>query len=132
MTESPKTTVASERKRLSIPRADESVLEWWEAQADPALSIRLLIRNEIERNGFTDTAFRPVTQLPRRGRPPVEAGAQDEAAGDQPGGREAQSPAPHPVTQVDPVRVEAHAPTAARPSTDGTGDASQLDALMNG
>lgn len=126
MTESPKTTVASERKRLSIPRADESVLEWWEAQADPALSIRLLIRNEIERNGFTDTAFRPVTQLPRRGRPPVEAAAQDDSTGER--AVEPEQPAAHPVSQVDPVRVEA----AARPSAEATGDASQLDALMNG
>lgn len=59
----------SERKRVSIPKADESVLAWWEAQKDPGLSIRLLIRNEIERSGYSDTAFRPVMQLPRRGRP---------------------------------------------------------------
>ena len=60
----------SERKRISIPKADESVLAWWDEQKDSGLSVRLLIRNEIERSGYTDTAFRPVAQLPRRGRPP--------------------------------------------------------------
>jgi hypothetical protein len=53
----------SDRKRISIPKADESVLEWWEAQKDPGLSVRFLIRNEIERSGYTDLAFRPVKQL---------------------------------------------------------------------
>jgi hypothetical protein len=60
----------SERKRISIPKADESVLAWWDAQKDTGLSVRLLVRNEIERNGYADTAYRPVAQLPRRGRPP--------------------------------------------------------------
>jgi len=53
----------SDRKRISIPKADKSVLEWWEAQKDPGLSVRLLIRTEIERSGNLDVAFRPVTQL---------------------------------------------------------------------
>lgn len=132
MTDSPQTNTASERKRLSIPRADESVLEWWDAQTDPALSVRLLIRGEIERNGYTDTAYRPVAQLPRRGRPPVEAATQDGDAGaDRAQGPEPQKsePAVHPVAQVDPDRVEVPAATRA---ASGSDDASALDALMNG
>lgn len=58
----------SERKRVSIPRADESVLAWWEAQKDPGLSIRILIRDEIRRSGYTDAAYRPVAQLPQHDR----------------------------------------------------------------
>ena len=54
----------SDRKRISIPKADVSSLEWWKAQKDPGLSVRLLIRNEIERSGYIDVAFRPVTQRP--------------------------------------------------------------------
>lgn len=50
----------SERKRTSIPKVDDSVLEWWEAQHDAGLSVRLLIRAEIERSGFLDVAYRPV------------------------------------------------------------------------
>lgn len=67
----------SERKRISIPKADESSLAWWNTQKDPGLSVRLLIRNEIQRSGYTDTAFRPVAQLPRRGRPPGSPEAVD-------------------------------------------------------
>lgn len=58
------------RKTFSIPKADESTLAWWDAQDDASLSLRLLVREEIQRNGYTDTANRPVEQLPRRGRPP--------------------------------------------------------------
>lgn len=49
-----------ERKRISIPRSDESVLRWWAAQDDPTLSIRLLIRAELERSGYIDYASRPI------------------------------------------------------------------------
>ena len=61
------------RRTFSFPRTDESTLAWWEAQADPSLSLKLLIRKEIEQHGYTDTANRPVRQLPRRGRPPKTA-----------------------------------------------------------
>lgn len=54
-----------ERKRVSIPREDESVLAWWALQRDPGLSIRQLIRAEIERGGYVDFANRPVGDLPR-------------------------------------------------------------------
>lgn len=40
-----------ERKRISIPKVDTSVLDWWERQHDAGMSIRLLIRREIERSG---------------------------------------------------------------------------------
>jgi hypothetical protein len=53
----------SERKRISIPRADQSALDWWEAQHDVGLSVRLLIRAEIERSGYVDVAFRPLSKL---------------------------------------------------------------------
>jgi hypothetical protein len=54
----------SERKRVSFPRADQSALGWWEAQHDPGLSVRMLIRAEIERSGYVDVAFRPLSKLP--------------------------------------------------------------------
>lgn len=55
----------SERKRVSIPRRDESVLRWWAEQEDPSLSIRLLIRAELERSGYVDFASRPVGDVLR-------------------------------------------------------------------
>lgn len=60
------------RKTFAFPKTDESTAQWWDAQADPSLSVKLLIRSEIERHGYTDTANRPVRQLPRRGRPPKD------------------------------------------------------------
>jgi hypothetical protein len=50
----------SERKQVSIPREDTSVLQWWDAQRDPGMSLRLIIRAEIERSGYVDHANRPV------------------------------------------------------------------------
>ena len=65
------------RKTFSIPKADESTLAWCDAQDDASLSLRLLVREEIQKNGYTDTANRPVEQLPRRGRPPKTEVAED-------------------------------------------------------
>jgi hypothetical protein len=58
------------RLRWSVPAADVSVNEWLNAQASISQSLRLLIRESIERDGFIDVTYRPVKQLPRRGRPP--------------------------------------------------------------
>lgn len=112
----------SERKRISIPKADDSVLAWWEVQKDSGLSVRLLIRNEIERNGYTDAAFRPVAQLPRRGRPPgadldgVEDADGAEAIGsyatDAPVLAVSPAPALAPVAVAEPVAAPV-APTRA-------------------
>ncbi|MGX9899096.1 hypothetical protein ACW0JT_02970 [Arthrobacter sp. SA17] len=63
-----------QRFRLSVPAADEAVLEWMNLQDNPSLSIRMLIRESIERLGYVDVINRPVSQLPRRESPvgPVE------------------------------------------------------------
>lgn len=59
------------RKRILIPASDRAVHAWWAAQEDPAVSFRLLVRESIEREGIVDPLNRPVSQLPRRGRPPL-------------------------------------------------------------
>ncbi|MFF8918016.1 hypothetical protein ACF08M_33120 [Streptomyces sp. NPDC015032] len=59
--------------RWTVPAADTSVNEWLNEQADISQSIRLLIRESIERDGFVDVFYKPVVQLPRRGRPPLES-----------------------------------------------------------
>ncbi|MDP9904719.1 hypothetical protein [Arthrobacter bambusae] len=61
------------RLRWSVPAADVSVNEWLDAQSSISQSLRLLIRESIERDGFIDVTFKPVKQLPRRGRPPGDA-----------------------------------------------------------
>lgn len=53
------------RLTLRIPIADEDSKRWWDLQDDPSMSTRMLIRDEIRRNGFTDVATRPVTHSPR-------------------------------------------------------------------
>ncbi|MFF2053744.1 hypothetical protein ACFVU2_19225 [Leifsonia sp. NPDC058194] len=124
----------SERKRISIPKADESVLTWWEKQNDVGLSVRMLIRNEIERNGYVDVAFAPVAQLPRRGRPPGSGPDAAEAAESEaepiqtpaaPVHLVAATPAAHPapIPQLQPVE------RAPQPSTGG---ADLLDAIIGG
>jgi len=52
----------SKRKRISIPKVDTSVLDWWERQHDAGMSIRVLIRREIERSGYSDVVHGRVEQ----------------------------------------------------------------------
>lgn len=69
----------SRRFRVSVPDADESVLEWIGAQSDLSASVRALIREAIERHGYRDATCYPVQQQPRRGRPPKQAEQVDQA-----------------------------------------------------
>ncbi|MFC8125489.1 hypothetical protein [Streptomyces sp. NPDC057302] len=64
--------------RWTVPAADTSVIEWLNEQADISQSIRLLIRESIQRDGYIDIFYKPVDQLPRRGRPPLESTEQRE------------------------------------------------------
>ncbi|MFJ9900525.1 hypothetical protein ACIQPR_45080 [Streptomyces sp. NPDC091280] len=64
--------------RWTVPAADTSVIEWLNKQADISQSLRLLIRESIQRDGYVDVFYKPVEQLPRRGRPPLESTEQHE------------------------------------------------------
>lgn len=66
---------AVHRFRVSVPSADQPVLAWLAAQDNVSVSLRLLVREAIERDGYCDVLTRPVTQQPRRGRPPGSGGA---------------------------------------------------------
>lgn len=114
----------SERKRISVPRADESVLDWWELQHDPGLSIRTLIRAEIERSGYVDAVFRPVSQQPRRGRPPGSA-IEPEPAAEHPVPVSPVVSAPAPTTQP----AAAPTPIESAPASSGL---SAIELIMNG
>ncbi|MEO3931406.1 hypothetical protein WMO79_01145 [Micrococcaceae bacterium Sec7.4] len=92
-----------QRFRVNVPAADEAVLAWMEAQYNHSLSVRLLIRESIERHGYVDAMNRPVEQLPKRGRPAV---ADDEAA-TEPLVRHAQTPAPVSLPQSPPAAAPA-------------------------
>lgn len=67
------------RFRVSVPETDESVLAWIGAQSDLSNSVRALIRESIERNGYRDATCYPVQQLPRRGRPPKNTDEAEDA-----------------------------------------------------
>lgn len=67
------------RFRVSVPETDESVLAWIGAQSDLSNSVRALIRESIERNGYRDATCYPVMQQPRRGRPPKNTDEAEDA-----------------------------------------------------
>lgn len=67
------------RFRVSVPETDESVLAWIGAQSDLSNSVRSLIRESIERNGYRDATCYPVVQQPRRGRPPKNTDEAEDA-----------------------------------------------------
>ncbi|MFJ6484226.1 MULTISPECIES: hypothetical protein [unclassified Streptomyces] len=64
--------------RWTVPAADTSVIEWLAQQENISQSLRLLIRESIQRDGYVDVYYKPVEQLPRRGRPPLESAEQRE------------------------------------------------------
>lgn len=64
------------RINLSVPAADESVLRWFDVQDNKSISVRMIVREYIERHGFTDPMCLPVEQGPRRGRPPMGGAGQ--------------------------------------------------------
>lgn len=76
------------RTRLFIPPADVSVIRWLNGQDNVSASLRLLIRDSIERDGYVDVVNRPVEQQPRRGRPVGTGGTEAvlEPAADAPVG----------------------------------------------
>lgn len=96
------------RFRVSVPETDESVLAWIGAQSDLSNSVRALIRESIERNGYRDATCYPVVQQPRRGRPPKSA--EDEADGTT-----VLEPVAEPVAQPDEMVAEPVVAPAAVP-----------------
>lgn len=121
------------RVRLSIPAADASTLEWLSKQDNASQSMRALVRDYIERHGYTDPTSRPVRQLPRRGRPPLEeAGPFDEADDNDDSAQEAaaavaQVPSKSELAERAPQRQPRPAPQqpAQRPTAKTTTTAPQ-------
>jgi hypothetical protein len=61
--------IPPQRYRLTVPVADEAVNRWLEMQDNASASVRMVIREYIERNGYNDATCGPVDQQPKRGRP---------------------------------------------------------------
>ena len=53
-----KTAADPVRKRVSVPPSDSVVLDWWAAQTDPGISVRLLIHEEVQAHGSIDRVNR--------------------------------------------------------------------------
>lgn len=106
--------VQPHRFRFNFPVADDSVREWMEGQYDHSASLRLLIRESIQRDGFVDVVNRPVTQLPKRGRPSTGSSLEDDEDLEppQPQPRRAPLPEPAPVAEAAPVAPETQEPDA--------------------
>lgn len=51
------------RIRITVPEADVSTIEWLDAQDNVSVSVRTIIHEYIEREGFTDPHNRPVRQI---------------------------------------------------------------------
>jgi hypothetical protein len=91
----------TQRLRFTVPAADLAVQEWIDAQDKWNLSVRGLIRESIERDGFVDFINRPVRQQPRRGRPSVADDADEQF--EQPEAQRETAPlAPAPVAHSQP------------------------------
>lgn len=98
----------SRRFRVSVPDTDESVLTWIGAQSDLSASVRALIRESIEKNGYRDATCYPVQQQPRRGRPPKPADDEVDVT-------TVLEPVAEPVAQSDEMVTEPVAQSAAVP-----------------
>jgi hypothetical protein len=99
-----------QRFRVNVPVADEAVLTWMGLQDNHSLSVRMLIRESIERHGYVDVVNKPVDQLPKRGRP---ATSEEEAAAAAQAARATRpQPAAPPVLHLLPPAPAAPAASA--------------------
>ena len=129
----------TKRFRLSVPEEDETVKEWLENQVNYSVSIRLLIRQDIAKHGFSDVMCREIMprkktetdeaeqELPKRKyvrRKPVEK-------------QVVQEPVSEPVQEVKPVQrnpipaepaVSAPPPAVKKPVP--TGDVEEMSDLL--
>ncbi|PUB32529.1 hypothetical protein C8K30_1011055 [Promicromonospora sp. AC04] len=97
--------------RWTVPAVDTSVIAWLDAQENISQSVRLLIREAIQRDGYIDVVYKPVEQLPRRDRSqdagPVDARPVGDPVPDRPEQHEEPASAPAGVSKepAPPVQV---------------------------
>lgn len=107
------------RKRFTIPPQDESVLEWVNEQISLSASLRLVIREWIERHGYGDATCLPVAKLPPRGRPPrAVSEADDEALADL----EVEAPTDADTAPETEPDADADVPAEAEPDSEPSDD----------
>ena len=118
---------STSRRRLNIPAGDVSTLEWIDAQENSSLSIRMLIHQQIERDGMIDVFMRPVKQLPRRGRPPSsEQEPREDSAVETPSSSQEASQA---VSVPKKKSKKAETPSVAAPAPEPDADVQTIDEM---
>ncbi len=61
----PKTSEPGIRYRISVPEQDTAVHEWIKNQLNVSMSIRMLIKDDINQNGYSDLTCRVNRELPK-------------------------------------------------------------------
>lgn len=112
-------------RNISVEPDDASVLKWIGEQKKLSESLRDLIIDEIERNGYTDRHFREVVQVPQQavfpGIVPFAAGqpaAQEAAVADTPVPAAEEAPASSASSALPAVVAVASAAEAAAPEAE--------------
>lgn len=135
------------RKVFAFSKRDATTNQWWEAQENPSISMQLLIREEIERNGFTDKLNAPVAQLPRRGRPPRGEGEPQEQfeyqiesaktepesayeKAEQESAESAPMRAPEPAPKQEQPQRRERVPVPSRPNPSDEDSAAAADSIL--
>lgn len=120
--------------RFSYPVADTSVAAWLASQDSVSESLRVLIRESIERDGYIDLANRPLTQQPRKGRPPLELPAVAPVAPASPDVSDdrGRSDGPGDLPEPGPQHHDAGPAAPDAPSPDPVDGGHQIDAQLNG
>jgi hypothetical protein len=104
---------------ITVPVADVTVIEWLKKQHSSSESVRRLIRESVEREGFIDVANRPVTPL----------SAAPQAASD-PKPQAAPAVSPKKAAPIAPEPPAAFAPPAATPRADDASASATIDDLL--
>ena len=61
----PKTAEPGIRYRFSVPEQDTAVHEWIKNQLNMSMSLRMLIKDDINRNGYSDLTCRVNREIPK-------------------------------------------------------------------
>lgn len=119
------------RYRFSVPDADASVNNWVQQQSNLSMSLRMLIGECIERNGYGDYTCRERIPGARRGRPPKSSYMNTDDEAEQLAHQSAE-PVVSVVEEKKPVVAQVEVPTqlSAQPVSAKPGVLSDDD-IMN-
>lgn len=121
----------AKRYRFQVPSEDVTVQEWLAAQINVSTSLRQLIREDIQRNGFTDVTCRAVEQGAKRGRPTNAELARRAEALEEREENNITEPVQTVQTVIEKPKVDVQTPQQTRSVLDATPKNPGVDALMD-